>query len=101
MKGSSVQLAAAISDAEQKQFPRKALVERTIKQRKIDLATATEMINVGFADANHCDQTMIKCKDEYGERVQKNVANDLNKLQFANCSKDAVLVCTKAFKICQ
>jgi hypothetical protein len=94
-------LVAAIRDAEQKQARNETLIDGAIKLGKVDLVTATKMMDAGFADANLCDQKMIKCKEEYGSRVQKNVATALNIAQFANCMKGVEPVCERVYKKCE
>jgi len=97
----SGQLVSAIDEAVQKQSQKRALIESAIKQRKIDLVTATEMISAGFSDAKLCDEKIIKCREGYGERSERNVVDISNKAEFANCIKNAAPICAKQFNACQ
>jgi replicative superfamily II helicase len=85
----------------QKQSQKRAIVDSAIKQRKIDLVTATEMISAGFADAKLCDEKIIKCWEEYGDKSQRNVADISHKAELSNCIKNAAPICMKQFNTCQ
>ena len=89
-----------IRDAELKQFKKQAFVEGAIRRRIIDGATVSKMKAVGYADANSCTQQQERCTQQWHERSQQKMDDELNNKMMENCNKLADPVCERAYKNC-
>jgi hypothetical protein len=64
--------------AELRRFRASGYVEGAIQRNLIDAATASKMMQAGYADADLCNQTLLQCGQEAAERANRNVDPDQN-----------------------
>jgi hypothetical protein len=101
IEGLSARFKADSREVEMKQLQKRAFVEGAITQGKIDSETVLNMQNVGYSEGTACWQKQERCTDEWYERTQNKIDEELNDIMSENCNLLAEGVCGRAYKDCE
>jgi hypothetical protein len=76
-------------------------MSKAIQRHLIDAATASKIMQAGYADADLCNQTLLQCGQEAAERGNRNVDADQNERLQNACTSRVDSVCDRTYKNCQ